>query len=47
MLKLGVVFVPGGIAVLVYWLVALWLEVPAALEMTDLVLHRFRKLTKG
>jgi uncharacterized membrane protein YgaE (UPF0421/DUF939 family) len=23
------VFVPGGIAVLVYWLVALWLKVPA------------------
>jgi putative peptidoglycan lipid II flippase len=45
--KLGVVFVPGGIAVLVYWLVALWLKVPAALEMTDLVLHRFRKVTKG
>ena len=37
------VFVPGGIAVLVYWLVALWLKVPAAREMTDLVLRKFRK----
>ena len=41
------VFVPGGIAVLVYWLVALWLKVPAAQEMTDLTLHRFRKVAKG
>ena len=46
MLKAGVVFVPGGIAVLVYWLVALWLKVPAAQEMTNLALQKFRKATK-
>jgi putative peptidoglycan lipid II flippase len=46
-LKLGMVFLPGGIAVLVYWLVALWFGVAAAREMTDLALQRFRKLTRG
>jgi putative peptidoglycan lipid II flippase len=46
-LKLGMVFLPGGAAVLVYGLVALWLKVPAAQEMTDLVLQRFRKATKS
>jgi len=45
--KIGMVFVPGGIAVLVYWLVALWLKVPAAWEVTDLVLRRFRKAARG
>jgi putative peptidoglycan lipid II flippase len=47
MLKVGMVFIPGGVAVLVYWLVALWLKVPAAQEMTSLALQRFRKATKG
>src|ERR1035437_355728 len=47
MLKVGMVFVPGCIAALVYWLVALWLNVPAAREMLDLVLERFRKAAKG
>jgi len=47
MLKLGMVFVPGGVAVLVYWLVALWFGVAAAREMTDLALKRFRKVTKS
>jgi putative peptidoglycan lipid II flippase len=46
-LKLGMVFVPGGVAVLVYWVVALWFGVSAAREMTDLVLQRFRRLAKG
>jgi peptidoglycan biosynthesis protein MviN/MurJ (putative lipid II flippase) len=46
-LKAGMVFLPGGVAGLVYWLVALWLKVPAALEMTNLTLQRFRKVTKG
>jgi len=45
MLKVGMVFVPGGIAVLVYWVIALWFGVSAAREMTDLALERFRKLT--
>jgi hypothetical protein len=47
LLKAGMVFLPGGVAVLVYWLVALWLKVPAAQEMTDLALQRLRKATKG
>ena len=47
MCKIGMVFVPGGVAVLVYWLVALWLKVPAAREVTDLVLKRFAKAAKG
>jgi putative peptidoglycan lipid II flippase len=46
-LKLGMVFVPGGVAVLVYWLVALWLGVSAAREMTDFVQQRLRRLAKG
>jgi hypothetical protein len=46
-LKLGMVFLPGGVAVLVYGLVALWLKVPAAQEMTTLVLQRFCKVAKG
>jgi putative peptidoglycan lipid II flippase len=47
MFKIGMVFAPGGIAVLVYWLVALWLKVPAAWEVTDLALRRFRKARRG
>ena len=41
--KLGAVFVPGSVAGLVYWLVALWLKVPAATELTGLFLKRFRQ----
>ena len=41
--KLGAVFVPGGIAVLVYWGVALWAKVPAAHDMAELLLRRFRR----
>lgn len=44
--KLGAVFIPGGAAVLIYWLVALGFKVPAARETTDLLLHRFRKSAK-
>ena len=47
MLKVGMVFLPGGAAGLVYWLVALWLKVPAAQEVTGLLLQRFRKAPKG
>jgi hypothetical protein len=46
-LKLGMVFLPGGAAVLVYWLVALWFKVPAAREMTDAVHQKLQKLTRG
>jgi peptidoglycan biosynthesis protein MviN/MurJ (putative lipid II flippase) len=42
-LKLGAVFVPGGVAVLIYWLAALWAKVPAAREILDLLLRRLRK----
>ncbi len=45
--RIGLVFVPGGVAVLIYWLVALWLKVPAALEMTSLALQRFRRTSGG
>jgi putative peptidoglycan lipid II flippase len=41
--KLGAVFVPGGIAALVYWVVALWAKVPAAHDMAALLFRRFRK----
>ena len=45
-LKLGAVFVPTGVAALVYWLVALWARVPAAHEMIDLLLRRSRRFAK-
>jgi putative peptidoglycan lipid II flippase len=41
-LKLGAVFVPGAIASGVYWVVAVWLKVPAATEMTGLILQKLR-----
>jgi len=40
-IKLGAVFVPGGVAVLVYWLVALWAKVPAAHDTAELLFRRF------
>ena len=42
--RIGAVFVPGGIASLVYWLIALWLKVPAASEVTALFTRRFQRL---
>jgi putative peptidoglycan lipid II flippase len=42
-LKLGAVFVPAGIAGLVYWLFALACKIPAAREMTEFVLAKFGK----
>lgn len=33
LLKIGAVFVPGGIASLIYWLVAVWAKVPAAHDL--------------
>ncbi|HWV99456.1 MAG TPA: murein biosynthesis integral membrane protein MurJ [Candidatus Acidoferrum sp.] len=42
-LKLGAVFVPGAVACAVYWAVALRLKVPAAREMSDLVLRKVRR----
>jgi len=41
--KLGAVFVPGGAAALLYWLLALALKVPAARETLDFVTRRFSR----
>lgn len=40
--KLGAVFVPGAIAGLVYWLLALWAKVPAATEILALLSRQLR-----
>jgi hypothetical protein len=42
-LKIGAVFVPAGIAGLVYWLIALAFKIPAAKEMVEFALARFKK----
>jgi putative peptidoglycan lipid II flippase len=42
-LRLGAVFVPGGLACAVYWFAALWLQVPTAAEMSALIVHKFRR----
>ena len=42
-LKTGAVFVPAGIAGLVYWLATLTLKIPAAKETTDFMLQRFKR----
>jgi len=42
-LKIGAVFVPAGIAGLIYLLAALWLEIPAAKEMMDFALGKIKK----
>ena len=42
-LKIGAVFVPAGIAGLAYWLIALAFKIPAAKEMLDFALARFKK----
>lgn len=41
--KIGAVFVPGGIAAAVYWLIALWARVPAA---GDIIMPIWRKLKR-
>jgi putative peptidoglycan lipid II flippase len=43
LLKTGEVFVPGAIGGLCYLLPSLWLRVPAAVEVTTLVLGRFKR----
>ena len=43
-LKIGAVFVPAGIAGLVYLLAALWFEIPAAKELTTFALARFKRV---
>jgi putative peptidoglycan lipid II flippase len=42
-LKIGAVFVPAGIAGIVYWFAALALKIPAAKEMTEFVFARFKR----
>jgi putative peptidoglycan lipid II flippase len=42
-LKIGAVFVPAGIAGLIYWLTALALKIPAAQEMTAFALAKFTR----
>ena len=42
-LKIGAVFVPAGIAGLVYWLIALAFKIPAARELLEFALARFKK----
>jgi putative peptidoglycan lipid II flippase len=42
-LKLGAVFVPAGIAGGVYWLIALLCKIPAANEMTEFALAKFKR----
>jgi len=39
-LRLGAVFVPGALAGLLYWAAALWMNIPAAREMTQLVARK-------
>ena len=33
--RLGAVFVPGSLACLIYWLIALWAKVPAAHDILE------------
>ena len=42
-LKIGAVFVPAGIAGMVYWLAALAFKIPAAKEMTEFALAKFKR----
>jgi putative peptidoglycan lipid II flippase len=42
-LKIGAVFVPAGIASLIYWVVAVWAKVPAAQDLFVLFERRMRK----
>ena len=42
-LKIGAVFVPAGIAGMIYWLTALACKIPAAKEMTTFALAKFKK----
>ena len=43
MLRIGAVFVPAGVAGLVYWLAAILLKIPEAREMADFALAKFKK----
>jgi putative peptidoglycan lipid II flippase len=41
--KLGAVFVPGAMAGLIYWFIALAAKIPAARDVLDLFVKRFRR----
>jgi putative peptidoglycan lipid II flippase len=43
-LKIGAVFVPAGVAGLVYWLAALACKIPAAKELVEFALERFKRV---
>jgi len=45
--KLGAVFVPGALAGAVYWLLSLWAKVPAANEMSGLLVQKLRGRPRG
>lgn len=42
LLKIGAVFGPGALAGLTYWLIAVWAKIPAARELSGLILQRVR-----
>jgi putative peptidoglycan lipid II flippase len=42
-LKIGAVFVPAGIAGLVYWLIALACKIPAAKELAEFAFAKFKR----
>jgi putative peptidoglycan lipid II flippase len=42
-LKIGAVFLPAGVAGLAYWLAALAFKIPAAKEMAEFALARFKR----
>ena len=42
-LKIGAVFVPAGVAGGIYWLIALAWKIPAAKEMTEFALAKFKR----
>jgi putative peptidoglycan lipid II flippase len=42
-LRIGAVFAPAGIAGMVYWLMALAFKIPAAKEVTEFALAKFKK----
>jgi putative peptidoglycan lipid II flippase len=42
-LKIGAVFVPAGIAGGIYWLIAMACKIPAAKEMTEFALAKFKR----
>jgi putative peptidoglycan lipid II flippase len=44
--RIGMVFVPGAIAGLIYWTLAMAARIPAARDITDFLLQKFRRGSK-